>query len=83
VADFRKAQSSLVAKQLSQRHAVKSAWERSKLVVSRKTYHLGKFSARVLYEGLYYDVGEWEFAKLQAGKTPSDLGLEPNGDGDE
>jgi hypothetical protein len=37
-------------------------------------------SARVLMDGQYFDVNEWELGLLRAGATPRELGLFPVND---
>lgn len=74
------ANSNTVANQIAQRRAVADMLERNrKLFVCRKTYHRGRFEARVLIGGRYYDVDERQLGRLREGKTPYDLMLDEVG----
>lgn len=75
--------SKAVRRRIAARKAVKSSLDRQRLVVARKRHSRDGMSARVLYDGEYYDVDAPLLAMLQSGKTPGELGLEPyTGDGE-
>lgn len=66
-----------VANQIAQRRAVADMLERNrKLFVCRKTFHRGRFEARVLIDGRYFDVDERQLGRLREGRTPDDLMLD-------
>jgi hypothetical protein len=75
--DLNRTQSKAVKRQIAARSAVKSSLERHKLVIAHKRHSQYGMSARVLFDGEYYDVNAHLLAMLQAGKTPDELGLEP------
>ena len=62
-------------RQRAARSAVRRAVGR--LFVSRVTHRAGGTSARVLFDGEYYDVNGFELTALKAGSTPAELGLYP------
>ena len=75
--DLRGLRSKAVRRQVAARHAVKSALDRHQLVIAHKRHSRDGMSARVLFDGEYYDVDALSLAMLQAGKSPGELGLEP------
>ena len=68
------------SRQIAARRHVRRALERHKLIISKTRYHNGEMSARVLMDGQYFDVTEWELGLLRAGATPRELGLFPVAD---
>ncbi|MET0574785.1 MAG: hypothetical protein ABWZ83_02880 [Mesorhizobium sp.] len=83
MSDVHRTQAKAVKRQIAARKAVKSSLERHKLVIAHKRHSSDGMSARVLFDGEYYDVNARSLAMLQAGKTPGELGLEPYaGDGE-
>ncbi len=61
-----------------QRRAVAALKERWRVRLVSSTYSGGALqSARVIVGDKFYDVRPSELAFLRAGRTPSDLGLEP------
>lgn len=77
MADLRRTQSNAVKRQVAARKAVKSSLDRHRLVVAHKRHSSEGMSARVLFDGEYYDVNAQALAMLENGKTPDELGLEP------
>lgn len=77
MSDLRRTQSTAVRRQVAARKAVKLSLERQRLVIAHKRHSREGMSARVLFDGEYYDVNARSLALLEAGKTPGELGLEP------
>lgn len=69
--------SEFVESQKRKRAAVSRALERQRAFIANKRFFRGTLTARVLFDGEYYDVDEHLLALIESGRTPRELELEP------
>ena len=69
--------SKFVESQKRKRAAVSQMLARRSAFIANRRFYKGTLTARVLFDGEYYDVNEHLLGLIEAGHTPKELELEP------